>query len=207
MATLSKRIDREIKFLDALFTFIINHPKSLLSTAPILASFKILIGTLSFIHSIDCDKRSKRWMLMRLIPITLYLISFYRFGKQIAIKMLQGKILKLSYLQLIGFTLSMIGHSFKTYCNSVVGHEYCFVLINEGPYQYIRHPRYCSTLIYGIGDCLFMRHYLIYLSLLFRICIYPSRINNEEKILTDFFQEDYQRYKKQVPYKVIPGIY
>lgn len=207
MSTLSKRFDREVEVLDAVFTFVINHPKSLLSPAAILASLKILIGTLSFIHSIDCDKRSKRWMLMRLIPITLYLISFYRFGKEIAIRMLKGKSLQLSYLQLIGFTLSMIGHAFKTYCNSVVGHEYCFVLVNEGPYRYIRHPRYFSIFLYGVGDCLFMRDKLVYLSLLFRICIYPSRINNEEKMLTDFFEDDYKQYKKQVPYKIIPGIY
>ena len=193
--------------LDKIFTFIINNPQCLLTPAVPAVIFKILIGSISFLHSIDCDKRSQRWMLMRLIPICLYLLSFYRFGKQIAIRMLQGTSLKLSKLQWIGFMISMIGHLFRMYCNHIMGHEFTFVLISDGPYKYIRHPRYAAIYLYGFGDCLFMRDKLIYLSLLIRMILYPQRMKNEEKMLTEFFQDDYEEYKKCVPYRILPGIY
>eukprot|EP01084_Bolivina_argentea_P236880 398242_1 len=202
--------------LDKLLLIAVNRPDRFLTPAVIFGLLKFAIHVLALFHSADIEKRSKKYILIRLIAITLRFISYYKYGQKIMHKIIYNKPLKLSSLQIIGLVLSIIGHTFRAYCDHIMRHEYTFVLVTYGPYAFIRHPRYASILIYTLGDCLFLQNWSMYLTVLILFGLIPRRIDNEEEILMDFFktykyggekQDDYGAYKKSVPYKLIPGMY
>ena len=165
------------------------------------------VNALSFLDNIDDDKRSSRWMAMRMIPISLYLLSFGRFARRILVGIVLKRSTKLSLIQRIGFAVAMMGHLLRRYCNQVIGGETCFVLVTDGPYRHVRHPRYAAVFLYGLGDCLFFQDALVYLAMLFRVLMYPRRMLNEEHMLLEFFEHEYADYKRLVPHRLVPGVY
>mmetsp|Transcript_7976 Transcript_7976/g.13078 ORF Transcript_7976/g.13078 Transcript_7976/m.13078 type:complete len:210 (+) Transcript_7976:44-673(+) len=198
--------------LDAIVTYIINHPQCLMSPAALISSFKLCMSTISHCHNIDYEKKSRKWMWIRLIPIALYYVAFYQFVKKMAKKYAANEPIRLSLVQYVGFVIAMIGHLFRMYCEQIMGHEFVFELVTSGPYRYIRHPRYAATYIYAFGDCLFLQNIFMFINLAFKILLYPARMKNEEKKLTQFFTSDisefdYEQYKQRVPYRICPGIY
>ena len=73
-------------------------------------------------------------------------------------------------------------------------------LITSGPYKYIRHPSYLSTLTEVLSGPLILNAYftLIYVAI-FYIPLIFIRINLEEKELENKFGDEYREYKKKVP--------
>mmetsp|Transcript_2922 Transcript_2922/g.5439 ORF Transcript_2922/g.5439 Transcript_2922/m.5439 type:complete len:209 (+) Transcript_2922:47-673(+) len=193
--------------LDTVITTILRQPQCLKHAAPLLASFKVAMSTTSFLHRIDYDKKSRKWMLLRLIPIALYYFSFWRFVQKFIKARLQNKKFQLYPIQYLGFCISVLGHLFRMYCERVMRHEFCFVLVTSGPYRLVRHPRYSGVFLYSVGDCLFYDDLWLWLNLCFKICCYPSRMIGEEQELIKDFGSDYLQYKKCVPYRVIPGVF
>jgi protein-S-isoprenylcysteine O-methyltransferase Ste14 len=80
-------------------------------------------------------------------------------------------------------------------------------LIKDGPYKYIRHPAYLGTIIDIIAVALFLNsYYTLLLILLIRFSMVLIRIKIEEKILTDYFGEEYINYKKTT-WALVPKIF
>ncbi len=80
-------------------------------------------------------------------------------------------------------------------------------IVTTGVYSKIRHPLYLSIIIFNLG-----------LALLFGVTItipltaltfihWGATACFEEKYLQTTFQEDYSRYKKEVRWRMFPGIF
>ena len=80
-------------------------------------------------------------------------------------------------------------------------------LVTDGIFQYIRHPHYTSLLIIGFGLALFFYSLAALLIAVIALPIMIWSILDEEKLLIKQYGNDYKRYMKKVPWRLIPRIF
>jgi protein-S-isoprenylcysteine O-methyltransferase Ste14 len=85
--------------------------------------------------------------------------------------------------------------------------EYHGQLVTGGIFQKIRHPHYTSILIVGYGLALFFDSLFAFVVATIAIPIMIWSIFDEEKLLVRQYGVDYQRYMKEVPWRIIPRVY
>jgi len=72
------------------------------------------------------------------------------------------------------------------------------VLIQQGPYQYVRHPMYSTGFIYLIGAGLLSSNWIVLvLPTLSFLLLVVLRIQDEERMLEEHFQEEWIYYKNK----------
>lgn len=81
-------------------------------------------------------------------------------------------------------------------------------VVQFGPYRWVRHPIYASTMLLFATYCIALRAHL---SLLFvvAVCVlyYDQKAKLEEALMVETFGERYMEYASKVRYKFIPFIY
>lgn len=80
-------------------------------------------------------------------------------------------------------------------------------IVTTGIYSKLRHPIYLSLILMYIGIGLIFNSWI---SIFFALILSPSWgfiALKEEKELTCKFREDYEKYKKNVRWRIIPGIF
>ena len=80
-------------------------------------------------------------------------------------------------------------------------------LITGGIFKYIRHPHYSSLLIIGFGLALFFYSLASLLIAIIAIPIMIWSIFDEEELLIKQYGEDYKKFMKKVPWRIIPKIF
>ena len=80
-------------------------------------------------------------------------------------------------------------------------------LITDGIFQHIRHPHYTSLLIVGFGLALFFHSIFALAIAIITIPIMIWSIIDEEKLLIKQYGDDYKKYMKEVPWRIIPKIF
>ena len=80
-------------------------------------------------------------------------------------------------------------------------------LMTEGIFRYIRHPHYTSLLIIGFGLALFFCSLAALLIAIIAVPIMIWSIIDEEKLLIKQYGEEYKKYMKKVPWRIIPKIF
>jgi len=80
-------------------------------------------------------------------------------------------------------------------------------LVTEGIFQYIRHPHYTSLIIIGFGLALFFYSLIALAIAALAIPIMIWSIKDEEKLLIKQYGEEYKKYMRKVPWRIIPKIY
>ena len=71
------------------------------------------------------------------------------------------------------------------------------VLVQEGPYRYVRHPMYSTRFLCAAASCLISANYAVLVTTLAAAGVMLLRIRREEAMLQARFGEDYQRYRQQ----------
>lgn len=103
----------------------------------------------------------------------------------------------------VGIALMLAGLAFRFYSMSVLGRFFTYsvgvqadhVVVQSGPYRYIRHPSYTGALITLAGLGLALGNWLGLLALLGCMSIaYGYRIKVEEAALTAALGEPYKQY-------------
>ena len=79
------------------------------------------------------------------------------------------------------------------------------VLLTEGIYSRIRHPRYVETILWIIGYALFTNYLAVYLAFFLMLPLMHAVVLLEEKELKARFGLVYEQYRRQVP-RYIPKI-
>jgi len=73
------------------------------------------------------------------------------------------------------------------------------VLLTEGVYSRIRHPRYVETVLWIIGYALFANYLAVYLAFFLMLPLMHAIVLLEEKKLKARFGLVYEEYRRQVP--------
>src|SRR3990172_9605872 len=79
------------------------------------------------------------------------------------------------------------------------------VLLTEGIYSRIRHPRYVETILWILGYALFTNYLAMYLAFLLMLPIMHMIVLLEEKELKERFGVEYEEYCRHVP-RYIPRV-
>lgn len=70
----------------------------------------------------------------------------------------------------------------------------------EGPYSLCRHPLYVGNILIGFGFCFINGAAWAFVAMLLYLAVfYPMEIRKESRKMDDFFGEEYQQYKDEVP--------
>jgi protein-S-isoprenylcysteine O-methyltransferase Ste14 len=80
-------------------------------------------------------------------------------------------------------------------------------LVTTGIFRYIRHPHYTSLLIIGYGLALFFYSLAALLLATIAIPIMVWSILDEEELLIKQYGDDYIRFMKQTPWRMVPKIF
>ena len=113
-----------------------------------------------------------------------------------------------------GLALVVIGYAFiiaahitlwRLYSSTLVIKE-DHKLITYGIYRFTRHPIYLGVITVCIGFAVYASSLYGFLIMSANIPVFLIRIRLEEKLLTEEFQDAYQKYKKTTK-KLIPFIY
>jgi len=80
-------------------------------------------------------------------------------------------------------------------------------LVTGGIFQHIRHPHYTSLLIVGFGLAFFFYSLFALAIAIIAIPIMIWSIIDEEKLLIKQHGEEYKKFMKKVPWRMIPKIF
>ncbi len=80
-------------------------------------------------------------------------------------------------------------------------------LVTRGAYRFVRHPGYLSNLLCLIGIGLSLSSLAGLGLALFVVPLIVRRIQSEEAMLAAAFGEDYERYRQQVPWRLVPYVF
>ncbi len=110
-------------------------------------------------------------------------------------------------LSIIGFALLLVGQLtlFRNYSSLLVIHK-DHQLITHGIYRFTRNPMYLGVLMFFIGMPVFAASLYGFLTSLVLIPIFLNRIRMEERMLAEYFQDSFQKYKKTTK-RLMPFIY
>lgn len=106
-------------------------------------------------------------------------------------------------LSLRVWTRLAIGGMYLGYLRVRVGH----VLINEGPYRFVRHPGYTGFILMALGMAVGYSSLIGLLAV--PVLLLPGlayRMRVEERLLMEHFGEQYQLFFNRTK-KLIPGIW
>jgi protein-S-isoprenylcysteine O-methyltransferase Ste14 len=95
-----------------------------------------------------------------------------------------------------------LGQFFSGYVTLQENHQ----LVTDGPFAWIRHPRYASLLLVFAGLALAFRSVVGLLASLVCAALYLWRIRQEEALLAGEFYEEWERYAARTK-RIIPGVW
>lgn len=79
-------------------------------------------------------------------------------------------------------------------------------VITTGPYRYVRHPMYAAFILYAIGTALLLGSwYGLLIAGVLVIAVAARTFLEEETLVKEL--EGYEAYRRQVKYRLIPGIW
>lgn len=114
-----------------------------------------------------------------------------------------------------GISLMLLGTAFRWYCVAVLGKYFTFdvaiqtgqILIEAGPYRYIRHPSYSGALMTLLGFGLALGNWVGLAAALSCMGLaYAYRIPVEEAALLSTLGETYEKYQRRT-WRLIPFVF
>lgn len=143
--------------------------------------------------------------------------------------------IRLTPLFLFGWFLNALGTVLRYHCYRIMGELFAFELsirkdhslITSGPYAYVRHPSYTGALVAALGTVMsylssgswlvecsgWIPDSLGVLGGLWAVIVgillvaLTSRTRKEDEMLKRQFGKQWEEWSKNVPYRLIPGVY
>lgn len=105
-----------------------------------------------------------------------------------------------------GFFVIFLVFKENSFASSTIGVADGQTLVSTGPYAIVRHPMYAGALVYLLGTPLALGSYwgLLVVAALAPVLIW--RLVDEERVLERRLP-GYSGYKRNAPYRLIPGVY
>jgi protein-S-isoprenylcysteine O-methyltransferase Ste14 len=112
----------------------------------------------------------------------------------------------LGFIIIGSFMFGYARHVLRRWYSGHISVQADHVLIQHGPYKFVRHPAYLGYLLMALGICSGYASLIGLINILFLIYCLHLRIKVEEKILVDHFGELYLQYARKTK-KLIPLIW
>jgi protein-S-isoprenylcysteine O-methyltransferase Ste14 len=147
-------------------------------------------------------------LLIQLLSLAIVIIAPYSDRRAIAV--LAGMEF-LRYIGLVLFSLGFLGmHWSEAYLDKQfsvkvtiqAGHN----LITDGPYRYLRHPRYLGIVLFTLGIALLYRSWLALILVALFTLVLVWRIQGEEALLHQEFGAAWEAYARR-SWRLIPFVY
>jgi protein-S-isoprenylcysteine O-methyltransferase Ste14 len=154
-------------------------------------------------------KRQKISLLfLQILPPLIILLSPFFDHRGIAV------FRESSSIRFIGLILSFSGFIIMNWSVMVLGRQFSVdvtiqedhKLVTNGPYKYIRHPRYSGIVVFFSGISLIFLSWISLAIVLLLIFVLLWRISDEEKLMQQEFGKGWEKYKKRT-FSLIPFIY
>jgi len=122
---------------------------------------------------------------------------------------------KRTALFFVGISLMLLGIVFRWYCVAVLGKYFTFdvaiqnghILVEAGPYRYVRHPSYSGALVTLLGFGLSLGNWAGLAAALSCLgCAYVYRISVEEAALSSTLGDTYTQYQKRT-WRLVPFLF
>jgi len=189
---------------------------------PYRISFIVMMAILSFFVAIFVPnqgrgfgegkkliKRQKISLLfLQILPPLIILISPYFDHNKIAV------FNESAIIRCIGIVLAFFGFILMNWSIIILGKQFSVdvtiqdnhKLVTKGPYKYVRHPRYTGIILFfGSIPFIFLAWGTILLVLAL-IIVLLWRIKDEEKLMHQEFNEEWEKYKKRT-FSLLPFVY
>jgi len=113
-----------------------------------------------------------------------------------------GSAIMLAALWLFWRSHSDLGLNWSAFLEMRKDHQ----LIRQGVYRSIRHPMYVAIFLFGVAQALMLQNWVAGLSALVTfVPLYFVRTPREERMMRDWFGEEYQDYVRQTG-RIIPRL-
>lgn len=154
--------------------------------------------------------RRQKIAVILLQVITLSMMILIPFSERRAIGIMEIA----DALRITGVALFTLGFLLMNWSEAVLGSQFSIQvtiqkdhhLITEGPYHYLRHPRYLAIIIYNLGVALVFRSWLGLILVAALTGVLLWRIQDEEALLQQEFKGEWDAYAKQ-SWRLIPYVY
>lgn len=119
--------------------------------------------------------------------------------------------LRMLYLQIPGLALCILGTAWLIWTDAYLSRQFRGDLarrkmMNQGPYRFVRHPRYAGLIVCSVALALAMASVIAWGLAILWIWVNVKRVGLEEKHLRRLFGEEYDRYTERTA-RFLPGIY
>lgn len=147
-------------------------------------------------------------LFLQIIPPIIILVSPFFDHKRIAV------FYESDVLRLIGLVVTFAGFSFMNWSIMVLGKQFSVdvtiqedhKLVTQGPYKYIRHPRYLGIILFFTGISLLFLSWIGLLLILSLILVLIWRISDEEALMEAEFGNAWKEYRRKTS-AFLPFIY
>lgn len=147
-------------------------------------------------------------LLMQLISLAIVIVAPYSDRRAIAVL---NEMAMVRYIGLVLFTLGFImmhwaeaslGKQFSVYVTIQEDHK----LVTDGPFRYLRHPRYLGIILFTTGISLVFRSWLALILVTVLTLVLLWRIYDEEALMHQEFGTDWETYCQR-SWRLIPFVY
>jgi protein-S-isoprenylcysteine O-methyltransferase Ste14 len=144
----------------------------------------------------------------QILPLIIVLVASYADRRSIAVFGNSGGT---RYLGLVLFSLGFVfmiwaeaslGRNFNLYLKVQNGHK----LVTDGPYRYVRHPRYLGIIVFFVGISLVYRSWLALIFVTLLVVAILWRIRKEEQLLHRVFGIEWESYVRK-SWRLLPFVY
>lgn len=156
------------------------------------------------------EDRGNRWVLAWFTALGLALGYFPALAERHEFWTIDG-----DTIRWIGVTLYIIGGILRMYPVFVLGRRFSgFVaiqpghtLVTDGIYAVVRHPSYLGLLVNAVGWSFTFRSTVGLILTALMLIPLVARMNSEENLLLSEFGDEYERFRAQTRWRLIPGLY
>lgn len=129
--------------------------------------------------------------------------SFFIFPQDSMVSSLIGVIIMFSGLLLRFWAIQTLGAFFRRAVMTQQKHR----LIQEGPYQWLRHPSYTGAWLGILGFAVTLNNiWSVLIAVVVGLYAFQSRIAVEEEVLSQYFGKEYQQFSSKTK-KLIPFVW
>jgi protein-S-isoprenylcysteine O-methyltransferase Ste14 len=147
-------------------------------------------------------------LLLQVISLAIVISAPYCDCRNIAVL---DEVEIIRYIGLVLFTFGFIG---MTWAEASLGKQFSVQvtiqdshqLVTEGPYRYLRHPRYLGIILFNIGISLVFRCWLALILVAALTLVLIWRIHDEEALMHQEFGADWEAYCQR-SWRLIPYAY